>query len=94
MKEEKSLAELQVVSENSKLANCSASEYCARLLVKSEALVNKVMAEQDMRCLNFCFDASPLCRGYATAAIKHSLEGGIQAGSREPGRSRRGSRAL
>ena len=60
LKEEKNLAELQIVSDHSKIAHCSATEFVARLLLKSQACVQEVLASQDMRSLNFCFDASTI----------------------------------
>lgn len=58
LKDERSLADLGLASENSKLGSITASEYTARLLIKTEEVVNSVMQRQRLRCLNFCFDAA------------------------------------
>ena len=71
LKDEKTLYSLGVVSEQSTLANRTASEYVARLLIKSEEHVQKSMEKQHFQTLNFCFDAASFAGEQAETGTLH-----------------------
>ena len=68
LKDEKSLSQLGLVSEQSTVASRTATEYVARLLIKAEDFVQKAMAKQHYRSLNFCFDAATFAGEQAGAS--------------------------
>ena len=70
VKDEKTLSELDIVADKSTLALRTASEYVARLLLKTEQTVQNILAAQEMRCLNFCFDGATIASQQASDAFK------------------------
>ena len=66
LKDERNLGELGVVAERSSLSTRTASEYVARLLLKTEAHMASCLEKQSMQCVNFCFDAATFAGEQAT----------------------------
>ena len=58
LKDERNIGQMGIVNEKSTVANRTASEYVARLLIKTEGVVQQALDRQEFRCVNLCMDAA------------------------------------
>ena len=67
LKGESSLSDLGVVSKKAGLGNRTSSEFVVRTLTKTTDFLNDLLPKQDMKTVNFCFDAATVCHEQAVA---------------------------